>query len=87
MMADLDHWLNAIRSEPSDERLARMDAAVMQGLVRHRDRTTARRSLMLAGLLAIGVGWAGSLVPGAPAQAASLPIGMSDYAPSSLLGQ
>ena len=76
MMADLDHWLNAIRSEPSDERLARMDAAVMQGLVRHRDRTTA-----------IWVGWAGSLVPGAPAQAASLPIGMSDYAPSSLLGQ
>ena len=86
-MADLDHWLNAIRSEPSDERLALMDAAVMQGLARHRDRTTARRSLMLAGLLAIGVGWAGSLVPGAPAQAASLPIGMSDYAPSSLLGQ
>ncbi|WP_300115782.1 hypothetical protein [Sphingobium sp.] len=87
MMADLDHWLNAIRSEPSDERLARMGAAVMQGLARHRDRTTARRSLMLAGLLAIGVGWAGSLVPGAPAQAALLPIGMSDYAPSSLLGQ
>jgi hypothetical protein len=87
MMADLDHWLDAVRSEPSDGRLAQMDAAVMEGLARHRDRVTARRSLMLAGLLAVGIGWAGSLVPGAPAQAASLPIGMSDYAPSSLLGQ
>jgi len=47
----------------------------------------ARRSMMLAALLAIGVGWAGSIVRVSPAQAASLPIGMSDYAPSLLLGQ
>lgn len=87
MMADLDQWLDAVRSGPSDERLAQMDAAVIRGVVRHRDRTTARRSLMLAGLLAVGIGWAGSLVPGARAQAAPLPIGTSEYAPSRLLGQ
>lgn len=90
-MTDLDQMLGTVRTMPTDARLAHIDAAVMGGLARRRDRVMARRSLMLAGLLAIGIGWIGSVVPGAPAHASSapapVPIGMSDYAPSRLLGQ
>lgn len=86
-MTDLDQMLGAVRAMPVDARLAAMDAAVMGGVAQRRDRMAARRSLMLAGILAVGIGWAGSMVPGAPAQASPLPIGMSDYAPSRLLGQ
>lgn len=86
-MTDLDRMLDAVRAMPTDARLEAMDDAVMGGVARRRDQMTARRSLMLAGVLAIGIGWAGSIVPAAPAQASSVPIGMSDYAPSRLLGQ
>lgn len=86
-MNDLDQWLGQVRTMPTDARLETLDDAVMQGVARRREQGAARRSLMLAGLLAIGIGWAGSIVPGAPAQAAPAPIGMSDYAPSRLLGQ
>ena len=86
-MTDLDQWLGQVRAMPTDTRLEGLDDAVMQGVARRREQGAARRSLMLAGLLAIGIGWAGSIVPGAPAQAAPAPIGMSDYAPSRLLGQ
>lgn len=87
MTTDLDQMLGAVRAMPADARLAHMDAAVMGGLIKRRDRVMARRSLMLAGLLAVGIGWIGSAVPGTSAQAAPVPIGMSDYAPSRLLGQ
>ncbi|WP_230461400.1 hypothetical protein [Sphingobium sp. CAP-1] len=87
MMTDLDQMLGAVRAMPVDARLAGMDDAVMGGVAQKRDQRVARRSLALAGLLAIGIGWAGSIVPAAPAQASPLPIGMSDYAPSRLLGQ
>ncbi|KFL47103.1 hypothetical protein IL54_2525 [Sphingobium sp. ba1] len=86
-MNDLDQWLGQVRTMPTDARLEGLDDAVMQGVARRREQGAARRSLMLAGFLAIGIGWAGSIVPGAPAQAAPAPIGMSDYAPSRLLGQ
>ncbi|MDR7153603.1 hypothetical protein J2W40_000400 [Sphingobium xenophagum] len=86
-MNDLDQLLGQVRAMPTDTRLEGLDDAVMQGVARRREQGAARRSLMLAGLLAIGIGWAGSIVPGAPAQAAPAPIGMSDYAPSRLLGQ
>ena len=86
-MSDLDQMLAQIRAMPVDNRLEQMDGAVMQGLTHRREQGVARRSLMLAGLLAVGIGWAGSIVPSAPAQAAPAPIGMSDYAPSRLLGQ
>jgi hypothetical protein len=86
-MTDLDQLLDGVRAMPVDTRLDRMEAAVMQGVAVRRERTVARRSLMLAGVVAIGIGWAGSIMPGSPAQAAPTPIGMSDYAPSRLLGQ
>ncbi|SEK02835.1 hypothetical protein SAMN05518849_12936 [Sphingobium sp. AP50] len=84
-MTDLDQMLDAMRAMPADTRLAGMDDAVLTGMVERRERMTARRSLMLASILAIGIGWIGSILPAAPAQA--MPIGMSDYAPSRLLGQ
>lgn len=88
-MTDLDQLLDSVRAMPADARLDGMEAAVMRGLAVRRERMVARRSLMLAGIVAIGIGWAGSIVPGSPAQAAyaAAPIGMSDYAPSRLLGQ
>lgn len=86
-MTDLDRLLGDVATMPADARLASMDAAVMAGLAQRRERGAARRGLMLAGLLAVGIGWAGSIVPSTPAQAAPTPIGMSDYAPSRLLGQ
>lgn len=88
-MSDLDRMLGQLRIMPADPRLAGLDGAVMAGLTVRRERAVARRSLALAGIVAIGIGWAGSVVPGTPAQAALQPviIGMSDYAPSRLLGQ
>lgn len=86
-MTDLDQMLGALRAMPIDVRLAATEGAIIASVARRRDLATARRSLMLAGLLAVGVGWASNFVPGTPAQAAPAPIGMSDYAPSRLLGQ
>jgi len=87
MTTDIDACLNHLRSQPSDPRLASMDAPVMAKLARRRDQAAARRTLVFAGLLALGVGWAGALVPSVDAQAAPVQIGMSDFAPSRLLGQ
>lgn len=86
-MSDLDRMLEQMRDATTDGRLAQMDSAVIAGAARRRERTVARRSMALAGLLAVGIGWAGSTMPSAPAQASPLAIGMSDYAPSRLLGQ
>lgn len=86
-MTDLDRMLGAIRAMPADARLDAMDDGVMAGLVKKREQIAARRSLMLAGALAVGIGWVGSIFPAAPAQASPVLIGMSDYAPSRLLGQ
>ncbi|MFD1104250.1 hypothetical protein [Sphingobium olei] len=86
-MSDLDRMLDAMRAMPTDARLTGIDGAVIAGVARRREQAMARRSLALAGLLAIGIGWAGTILPAAPAQASPLPIGMSDYAPSRLLGQ
>ncbi|WP_022682289.1 hypothetical protein [Sphingobium bisphenolivorans] len=88
-MSDLDQLLGQVRAMPVDARLEGIEAAVMAGVETRRERAVARRSLALAGIVAISIGWVGSVVPGAPAQAASPPLvlGMSDYAPSRLLGQ
>lgn len=89
-MTDLDAMLKAMQALPADARLATMEDAVMRGVAQRQELTTARRSAMLAVLLAVGVGWAGSVAPAQTAQTAQaspLAIGMSDYAPSHLLGQ
>lgn len=87
MTNDIDAYFDQVRALPADPRLAAMDAPVMAALARRREQSAARRALLFAGLLALGVGWAGGVVPVVDAQAAPVQIGMSDYAPSRLLGQ
>jgi hypothetical protein len=86
-MTDLDHVFSAMRAIPTDLRLEGMEQVVMAGMAQRKEQAVARRSFVLAAMLAISVGWAGSLPPSAPAQAAPMPIGMSDHAPSRLLGE
>lgn len=86
-MTDIDHMLDAMRAMPADERLESMESSVFIGMKQRRERSVSRRSLALASVLAIGVGWVGSTVPSTSAQASVVPIGMSDYAPSRILGQ
>lgn len=86
-MTDLDEMLGAVQSLPVDPRLETIDGAVMRGVAKRHERTAVRRSALLAGLLAIGVGWAGGVGSVLPAQASPMPIGMSDYAPSNLLAR
>ncbi len=87
MTDDIDACLDQLRTVPADPRLETLDAAVMAGLAQRRDGAAARRTLVFAGILALGVGWAGGVVPAVDAQAAPVQIGMSDYMPSRLLGQ
>lgn len=89
MTSDLDILLAGIRAAPADPRLAGLEPRVAAGVARRGERAVARRSLALAGVVALGIGWIGGMAPTAPAQAASAPvtIGMSDYAPSRLLGE
>ena len=84
-MAEVDRLLEAMRTHPADPRLATLDAAVMAGVAARRAAIRARRSMMLAAAVALGVGMAGSTLSGAPAAASPSPFGMSDYAPSRLL--
>lgn len=87
-MADLDLLLEGVRGLPADPRLADLEAGVLAGVARRGERAVARRSLMLAGVVAAGIGWIGGMAPATPAAAsAPVTIGMSDYAPSRLLGQ
>ena len=84
-----DDIMARLRHLPVDGRLAGIAPAVMTGLARRRDRAAARRSMALAAALALGVGIAGGALPAAPARAVptqTSAIGLSDYAPSRLLG-
>lgn len=87
MTNDIDTCLDMMRRMPGDPRLEQMDAAVMTALAFRQDRSAARRTLLFAALLALGVGGAGGVLPAMDARAAPISIGMSDYAPSRLLGQ
>lgn len=83
-MTDLDHLLQQLGTEPLPERLAALDGVVLAGLGRRRERDLARRSLALAGGVALVVGAASAGLPGTPAQAEPL-LGMPAAAPSHLL--
>ena len=86
-MTDLDDMLDALRASPTDPRLRGLAPSVLDGVARRRDRIAVRRSLLIAGFSALGTGWIGSMVPATPAAASPVAIGMSDYAPSRLLGR
>ena len=83
-MRDLDELLAlAGRPEPPAG-LAAIDSAVLAGLGRLRERRAARRALMLACVVAAGMGGAAALVPAEPAVAGTL-LGMPASAPSNIL--
>ncbi|MEH3037527.1 MAG: hypothetical protein PGN23_13740 [Sphingomonas adhaesiva] len=84
-MSDIDRMLEAMREAPGDPRLAEMEATVMTGVAARRAAVHARRSVMLAAVVALGVGVVGTTVPGTPAAASPAVLGMSDFAPSRLL--
>ena len=81
---DMDKLIAELRDAPVPSRLAEIDADVMSGLWRLRDTRAARRGVALAGVIAVFVGMAASVVPGAPAEAGPL-LGVPDAAPSHLL--
>lgn len=84
-MNDLNQYLTLLREEPLDDRLGGLEGPVMAGLDRHRDAQVARRGLVLAGFVAVVVGFSGALAPSNGAQAAPL-FAVPDSAPSHLLG-
>lgn len=89
MMDDLDRALNGLRGLPLPERLGTLEANVMGRIVAEREARalTAAPVLGVAAVVALGLGMAGAVLPGSPAQAA--PVGAfgngSSLAPSTLL--
>jgi len=88
-MTDLDAAFARLRDMPVDPRLAKVDAAVLDGLARAAAAppfsATVFGTAALAAL-ALALGFAGALVPGTPAGATPAPFGAPPaLAPSSLL--
>ncbi|EJL24228.1 hypothetical protein [Novosphingobium sp. AP12] len=87
-MTELDELLGKVRAMPVDPRLAGMESAVFAGVASRRARASSRGRLALAGVVAISVGVFGGVLadtgPGHDVRPAM--VGMSDYAPSRLLG-
>ncbi|HEX7852258.1 MAG TPA: hypothetical protein VF503_01020 [Sphingobium sp.] len=86
-MANIDELLEGLRGMDADPRLATMDTAVMAGVAAHREKSTARRGLVLTSVLALGVGLVTSaLAPqGARAEQSVSLNAVPLTAPSSLL--
>lgn len=85
-MTELDTLLIQLRREPPGSRLDGLEAQVMTGLAERREQMAARRGYVLAGCLAVFVGAAASIVPGAPVSAEPL-LSVPAAAPSHLLGE
>lgn len=88
MMNELDELLGQLGTQPVPTALAGLDGAVLAGLDARREARLARRSLALAGGVALLVGGAGALAPASRASAEPLPqllSGMPAAAPSHLL--
>lgn len=56
MRENIDELLEGLRGVQADPRLMVMDGAVMVGVTQRRERSTARNSLILTSVLALGVG-------------------------------
>ncbi|MET0366050.1 MAG: hypothetical protein ABW169_15515 [Sphingobium sp.] len=55
-MATIDELLEGLRNQDADPRLEAIDGAVMAGIAVRREKSAARRGLMLTSVLALGVG-------------------------------
>lgn len=86
-MDDLDRMFAQLRDEPVPEALDGLDGGVMAGLTAGRERQAGRRTLLLACVVAAGVGLWGGLAGPAPAHARDRTLlALPDAAPSHLLG-
>ena len=85
MMSDLDRILIILSDQPAPAELANVEAPVMAGIARLRERRNARRAMVLAGFVAAFVGSASALVPTGPAVAEPL-LGMPAARPHPLAG-
>lgn len=83
-MADIDDLLGALAAKSPPPALGLLENDVFQGLAQRRERSTARRGMVLAVAAAAVVGIVGSIAPSAPAQAEPL-FGVPQSAPSHLL--
>ena len=87
-MTNMDTALAALRDRPMPDALAGMEAPVMSGLSRLRERQTSLRSLSLACVIAGMVGlWAGGGTHGTSAHATESLLGVPAAAPSNLLAE
>ncbi len=86
-MRDIDELLDGLRSMPVDPRLATIDGAVLAAVAAHRERTSARRSLVLTGVAALGLGLVASVAvpPSARAEPGAAFNAAPSSAPSNLL--
>lgn len=84
MMSELDDMFMRLSAEPVPDALAGLDGAVLAGVAGVRERQLARRTVALAGCVAVLVGLAGAVAPAERASAEPL-LGMPAAAPSNLL--
>ncbi len=88
-MTDIDSMLSRLRELPTDPRLAKIDAAVLDGLERKLAAQASPSGMLYTGAaaLALFAGIIGAALPGAPTTAAStFPFGApAALAPSTLL--
>lgn len=86
MMTDLDSVLAQMGNAAPDPRLEGMDAAVLAGVAAWRERVRARRSFVVTGVVALGIGLSASIVSPRGAQAEQMALNaVPAIAPSSLL--
>ena len=87
-MSELDDLLMTLRAAPVPAGLAGLNAPVMAGLASARaaaaETRVSRQGMAMAGIVAILVGTAGTVLPGTPAAAEPL-LGVPASAPSHLL--
>ncbi|MEE4451045.1 hypothetical protein [Novosphingobium resinovorum] len=86
---DLDRMFARLRDGPVPAALDGLDGEVMAGLAAGRERLAGRRTLLLACIVAAGVGLWGGLAGPSPAQAHDHDrtlLALPDAAPSHLLG-
>jgi phosphoribosylcarboxyaminoimidazole (NCAIR) mutase len=84
-MSNTDALLLSLAAEPLPAELQGIKPEVMSRLLRRLEARGARRSLAMAGLIAIAVGAANGLSPPSDAYAAQPLLGVPAQAPSNLL--
>jgi len=86
-MANTDDLLAALAAEPLPQDLHAIEPQVMARLGQILEQRAARRSLVIAGAIAVLIGAGSGLAPATSASAAEPLLGVPLQAPSNLLGR